>query len=129
MPVLTDVEAVHTLPQLIGLANCCGFYLNELLIRFLHPNDPHPELFNSYHQCVADLSSGSELQAALRRFELDLLSQTGYGLDFDYDAVGEPLNDQCCYTLSTDWGFVKDDRGSFPGAVLLAIASRDFADP
>jgi DNA repair protein RecO (recombination protein O) len=36
-------------PQLRGVQLMCGFYLNELLLKFLARDDPHDVLFSVYH--------------------------------------------------------------------------------
>jgi len=56
-----------------------GYYLNELVLRLLARDDPHPHLFDAYAAAVQVLSSGHEevLQPALRAFELILLRELG----------------------------------------------------
>src|SRR3954453_10920333 len=58
-----------------GDALLSGYYLNELLIRLLARDDPHPRLFDAYTSVVQVLASehGEALQPALRAFELLLL--------------------------------------------------------
>lgn len=67
-------------PMLTGKALMCGYYLNELLMRFLAREDPHPELYECYAQVIAALPGGSPFEPLLRRFELTLLEQMGYGV-------------------------------------------------
>jgi DNA repair protein RecO (recombination protein O) len=61
-----------------GAAWFAGFYLNELLLRLLARDDPHPGLFDAYADALACLD-GSEAgsESALRAFELLLLQETG----------------------------------------------------
>ena len=55
-----------------------GFYLNELLMKLLARQDPHPALFDAYADTLAALASaGRAAQAALRAFELLLLREIG----------------------------------------------------
>src|SRR4249920_914619 len=35
-----------------GSALLCGFYLNELLLKLLPREDPHPELYDEYHAAL-----------------------------------------------------------------------------
>ena len=67
----------HVMP--VGDALLSGYYLNELLLRLLARDDPHPALFDAYAMAVQILASGQGelLQAALRAFELLLLREVG----------------------------------------------------
>lgn len=64
------------MPQ--GEALLTGFYLNELLLRLLARDDPHPRLFDVYDQAARDLSSRpSSLLNVARAFELFVLRELG----------------------------------------------------
>ncbi|MEY2803181.1 MAG: putative repair protein [Pseudomonadota bacterium] len=67
----------HVMPS--GDALLSGFYLNELLLRLLPRDDPHPALFDAYRQAVLMLAQGgdSAVVPALRAFELILLREMG----------------------------------------------------
>ncbi len=67
----------HVMPT--GEALLSGYYLNELLMRLLVRDDPHPRLFEVYAAAVRLLASGEPhaLQWALRGFELILLKDIG----------------------------------------------------
>jgi DNA repair protein RecO (recombination protein O) len=56
-----------------------GYYLNELLLRLLARDDPHPALFDVYAATVRVLASEDDPHAAagLRAFELLLLREIG----------------------------------------------------
>jgi DNA repair protein RecO (recombination protein O) len=81
-----------------------GFYLNELLIRLLQKNDPHPELYTIYENTLlklAEKSASNEFaQKTLRLFEKQLLHQLGYGLHFQQD-----FKDECFYQFYLEEGF------------------------
>lgn len=95
---------IHTLVRaesgpvrlLTGRAMMSAWYLNELILRLLPREDPHPGIYDAYEtalDALADPQARSHA-AALRRFEWLLLEQAGYGLDvpqpdFD-DAAAEP---------------------------------------
>jgi DNA repair protein RecO (recombination protein O) len=68
----------HVMPT--GDALLSGYYLNELLMRLLARDDPHPSLFARYACTVARLADRAlvDKQAALRAFELRLLRETGW---------------------------------------------------
>jgi len=63
----------------VGDALLSGYYLNELLLRLLARDDPHPRLFDAYSAAVHVIGSehGEALQPALRAFELLLLREAG----------------------------------------------------
>ena len=66
-----------------GRAMMSGWYMNELILRLLAREDPHPGVFDAY-EAALDVLAGSRERphaAVLRRFEWLLLEQVGYGLD------------------------------------------------
>jgi DNA repair protein RecO (recombination protein O) len=65
----------------------------------------------------------------LRLFELDLMDHVGYGMQLERDVNGAPVNPLKHYALDTQQGVVESVDGRFSGKVLLAIKSREFADP
>jgi len=71
----------HTLPG--GAALFAGYYLNELLLKLLVRQDPHPRLFDAYAATLPllredeDQREDQRSQAALRAFELRLLADLG----------------------------------------------------
>src|SRR5579871_5306378 len=48
------------LPRLRGAALLCGFYLNELLLKLVAREDPHPQLYATYATALAELAAGTE---------------------------------------------------------------------
>ncbi|MEP5568378.1 MAG: DNA repair protein RecO, partial [Halioglobus sp.] len=79
MKTLTHVEAAGVAPQLRGERLFSGMYMNELLMRLLHRHDPHPQLFAAYGAALGELADAAPVEATLRRFELGLLEELGYG--------------------------------------------------
>lgn len=78
---LTGAELAGIHP-LSGGALLSAWYMNELLLRLLPREDPHPQLFDEYRLALQALSMPqARLTAVLRRFEWLLLQETGYGLD------------------------------------------------
>ena len=73
-------------PLLGGRALLCGYYLNELLVRLSAREDAHPALFAAYAEALRELARGDALAPVLRRFELALLNELGYGAGRDDDA-------------------------------------------
>jgi DNA repair protein RecO (recombination protein O) len=100
--VLHKAEWQGGLAPLQGTSLICGFYLNELLMRLLHRNDPHEQLFVYYQDSLAALSTSMDYMAILRDFEQRLLQELGYALTLDRDvASGEPIdaNEHYCYEI------------------------------
>ncbi|HET7598634.1 MAG TPA: DNA repair protein RecO [Burkholderiales bacterium] len=90
---------------LSGLPLICGFYLNELLLKFLARDDPHERLFAVYQETLDALAGGGESAGILRRFEKHLLRELGYGLILDRDAdSGAPIAAEARYTYVVDRG-------------------------
>ena len=77
---LTAAEWVggHLPPD--GDALFSAYYLNELLMRGLLRDDPHPALFDAYALAIARLASGLSVAPVVRHFEIGLLAELGYGL-------------------------------------------------
>ncbi len=81
---LTRAE-VAGIRALTGAALMSGWYMNELLLRFLPREDPHPLLFDAYDAALIQLgadgrAAGVRAAGALRRFEWVLLRESGYGM-------------------------------------------------
>jgi DNA repair protein RecO (recombination protein O) len=106
--------------QLEGLGLMCGFYLNELLLKFLAREDPHETLFDGYRQAVAELAAQTEPSATLRKFEKRLLEELGYALTLDHDvASGRPIEPGLRYTYLVDKGPVASNE-SIPGGISIS---------
>lgn len=65
--------------MLCGASLLAGFYLNELLLKSLMRQDPHPALYDLYAATLPALNNedDQQTQAALRAFELRLLRELG----------------------------------------------------
>ncbi|VFN01520.1 MAG: DNA replication and repair protein RecO [Candidatus Kentron sp. G] len=85
-----------------------GFYVNELLLRLLHRNDPCPGLFENYRQVLQGILSPEQEEPALRIFEKRLLAAIGYGLSLDRDADSSlPIVPEKNYRYRAGQGFVE----------------------
>ena len=126
-----QVESRGAAVWLTGTRLYSGLYLNELLVRVLRRDDPHPELFDAYEKALASLS-GEDLEPVLRRFENELLAAIGYGVALDCTAAGEPLDPTAWYRLDRSEGLVasaiEGGARAFLGAWLLAMAADDWRD-
>lgn len=134
---LTAVEAGGRGVSLPGGRVLSGFYMNELIMRLLHRDDPHPELFARYETALQLLQDESLPQeAVLRRYERELLEELGYGLQLEVDAhSGEPLQAGRQYCYYPEQGPVQqadEPSSGYPrlsGRSLLAIRDNDYQDP
>lgn len=78
---LTKAEIMGLHP-LTGRSLMSAWYMNELLMRLLPREDPHPLLFDHYKQALQRLAAGHvSAPQILRQFEWFLLQETGYGID------------------------------------------------
>jgi DNA repair protein RecO (recombination protein O) len=130
---------------LIGKSVMLGLYVNELLYRLLDRFEPIAGLYQGYENLLSELvlfkrlvsgpqqstkESGGEI-TAVRRFELCLLQELGYGINFDYDSRdGQPISADQSYSFVVHEGFhaIRESQGeTFPGAEVLRIASGDLA--
>lgn len=93
--------------MLTGPALFAGFYLNELLLKSLTRQDPHPLLFDAYAQTVESLAHGADVQreAALRAFELLLMRETGFLPNLSQETTSQtPLLADRFYALRSTLG-------------------------
>jgi DNA repair protein RecO (recombination protein O) len=110
----------HVMPT--GDALLSGYYLNELLMRLLARDDPHPGLFEAYAAAVQVLAAGQGelLQTTLRAFELLLLREIGLLPVLDLQTLTlAPLVPDLAYCLVPEGGLRAahdDDRAALAGA-------------
>lgn len=130
MGTLTAADQVASPPPLVAEPLFCGIYANELLMRFLHRNDPHPGLFDHYRDLLAALAAGGSPQAPLRLFEKHLLVASGFGLVLDREHPGGgPVVAEAWYRYEPESGPVRETRPDtdrdelVSGAALLALQS------
>ncbi|MBM3343492.1 MAG: DNA repair protein RecO [Betaproteobacteria bacterium] len=121
---------------LVGRALICGFYLNELLLKLLHRDDPHDALFDAYERTLQTLLDGADQAVALRCFEKRLLAELGYALILDHDAqTHEPLQARRQYHYIADRGpvalGVRDNPGGLEllGQTLIDMHNDDYSAP
>lgn len=118
---LSAAEEVASLPPLSGEALMCGLYANELLVRFLHRSDPHPEIFNHYRELLSSLSAGDATQPLLRLFERDLLQSVGLGLQLEFEHGGQrEIEEAGWYEYQPESGPVRRDPSRHPDARLVS---------
>jgi DNA repair protein RecO (recombination protein O) len=85
---LTGLEAAAPAVLLQGRPLMAGFYLNELLMRLLPRQDPHPGLYDHYAAALQCLAL-RPVAPVLRIFEKHLLTAMGYGLSLTHVSAGD----------------------------------------
>ncbi|MBC3874597.1 DNA repair protein RecO [Undibacterium flavidum] len=83
---LTAAEWVGGMLPLEKSALLCGFYLNELLVKFLLRDEANATLFDLYVSSLNQLAHNESAAIVLRKFELILLQQAGLLGDLTYCA-------------------------------------------
>jgi DNA repair protein RecO (recombination protein O) len=110
-----------------GEALLSGYYLNELLMRLLARDDPHPRLFDAYAAAVRLLATprAQALQLALRTFELWLLRDIGLLPALDHETASlQALQPALGYVLVPEAGLRQvhgDDRVWLSGSQWLTL--------
>lgn len=132
LKILKSVEWLPQQMRLRGFSIFCGFYLNELLWRLLRREDPHPQLFVHYEQSLRDLAIGAMTnELILRRFELILVRELGYALDFEQSLLSEErVKPEESYVFVPEQGFclAYGSAQRYPGSVILALLRGDFSE-
>lgn len=125
-----DAGAMH---HLTGDRLLLGLYVNELLVRLLGKFEKTPVLFSAYQSLLLSLVGSPNYQNQLRRFELRLLDELGYGISFGTDAsTGGLIESDKHYRFVPDDGFRVLAAGtefSYAGEHLLAISEDNFSTP
>ncbi|HFD79318.1 MAG TPA: DNA repair protein RecO [Gammaproteobacteria bacterium] len=132
---LSGAEPDGAVGTLEGAALYSAFYLNELLLRLLARQDPHPQLFRHYRRSLERLARGDEVEAVLRVFERDLLEALGYGLLLEYEAgLEREVQADRYYDYHLEAGPVAVAAADAPGFIvrgssLLALARGELRQP
>lgn len=147
MKTLKAAEQERILPQLSGPALLSAFYMNELLLKLLHREDPHEALFCAYEQavealaqCVAGENRLRLIATVLRQFEVVLLQELGYALQLSHEADSHvPLEAgrEYCYLLERGPVDARHFAGEprpgdalqLSGKTLIDMAGNDYTDP
>lgn len=108
MKTLRLAEPAGAALPLAGACLLSAFYLNELLLKLIHRDDPHERLWDAYDEAIAALRGRSRraagvqglvaaepgaadaraIEPVLRRFELAMLRELGFAAQLGRDAAG-----------------------------------------
>jgi len=132
LKTLGQVEASSASFNLQGLQLFSGMYLNELLNRVLVAELPHPELFTAYQSTLQQLASNQPVEPLLRDFELLLLADLGYGIEFHVDGNGQDILANQYYHFVPEQGWwptmpTQHQDNMFSGEVLLQIEAAQWS--
>lgn len=135
---LTGAESGMAPIGLRGERLFSGLYINELLVRLLTSQEEHASLYRAYRDALLALQAERAVELVLRRFELSLLSELGYGINLSEDCYDhQAIDPGALYRFSPDIGFERVAAGAgdsqrqrlFPGHHLLALDRFELADP
>jgi DNA repair protein RecO (recombination protein O) len=134
IPVLMSADWVGGMLPLEKSSLLSGFYLNELIIKFLLRSEPNSQLFDQYVSSLNQLAHQEPLEIVLRRFEIALLrasglipefkhcTQNGKSIIADQHYSFDPMNGVSPYVEANGAPVVL-------GKTLLDMAEGDYADP
>ena len=130
---LTAAEWIGGLLPLEKSALLCGFYLNELLVKLLARDDPHPALFDHYIATLNQLAHDEPAPIVLRKFERALLKETGVGGNFTLcTTTDRPVEQAEIYVLDPERGprlpHPADTSPHVSGKTLLDMEREDYSD-
>lgn len=119
--------------SLQGVSLFCAMYVNELTQRLTALDEAEPALFDLYELTLEKLGAAAvaaDREASLRHFELQLLAQLGYAIDFSTTHSGRPLEASRFYRFDAAAGFIEnalpDGTDIYDGATILAIGQGEF---
>ncbi|MDS0808683.1 DNA repair protein RecO, partial [Burkholderia cenocepacia] len=129
---LTGAEWVGGMLPLGGDGLLCGFYANELLVKFCAREDPQPPLFNHYVLTLTRLAHGEPAVQVLRSFERVLLRETGYAMALNRTVARRAVEPERRYVFDPERGVrnADDDVPShwpvITGQTLLDMEQDDY---
>ena len=137
LKTLTKSEWTGGVVPLVGDALLCGFYINELIVKFLAREDAHEDLFDTYYSTIAELSQATgSYEKILRPFEIFLLQATGFCGPLDYcQETGKRLDPTINYVYQPERGLrpatdLDPPHGPvLSGKYLLHLVHHEFEDP
>jgi len=123
---LTNVELNGVFKYLYGTNLLCGYYINELILRFIDKEDPYEILYAVYSEVISCLKANETIEQVLRKFECVLFQELGYGLNLSADIqTGELVDPSKIYYYEVEHGPalepMSDSSVKVSGETLLAL--------
>jgi DNA repair protein RecO (recombination protein O) len=130
---LSSAEWVGGMLPLEKSALLCGFYLNELLVKFLLRNEPYPILFDQYVSTLNQLAHNEPAPIVLRKFELGLLRASGLVGDITFcSATKKKVTKDVFYVIDPAHGVrpaqAKEKMPHVLGQTLLDMHNGEYLD-
>jgi len=130
---LTNVELNGVFKYLYGTNLLCGYYVNELILRFLHKEDPYEVLYTAYSKVISSLKSTKDIEPLLRQFECDLFQELGYGLNLTIDTkTGKKVESHKTYFFQIEHGptleQISETNIQVSGETLLLLECNNLVD-
>ena len=121
-------ENIEPYKEFIGKESLySAFYINELINFLLVHSGESKELFELYRSCIERLKLTNEVEPILRNFELDILANLGYQIDFFNDLESnKEIEDEKNYKYSPQSGFRESNEG-YDGKIIVDIGNRNFS--
>jgi DNA repair protein RecO (recombination protein O) len=131
---LSSAEWVGGMLPLEKSALLCGFYLNELLVKFLLRDEPYPILFDQYVSTLNQLAHNEPAPIVLRKFELGLLRASGLVGDITHcNATNNKVISDILYVINPEHGVrlaeVKEKMPLVLGQTLLDMHNGEYLNP
>jgi len=132
---LRDCESVENGFRFEGQILYSAYYINELLLKFLHKNDVYHQLFAIYANLLKELSNSDNTEIQLRLFEMRLLTEMGLALQLTHESDSlVPVNETKKYVYKVEDGPVEitssielqGNEVMVHGESLLALAQETF---
>ena len=145
LKTLKTAEPAGAALPLGGAALFSGFYLNELLLKLTHRDDPHEALFTAYDEAIAGLRALSRtarhsvaepgaggargIEPVLRRFELRLAREVGFALELAREAVTHaPIQGHRDYWYVLERGPVPAEEGRETPGNAIRLSGQTLID-
>ena len=111
-----------------------GLYINELIYRLFLEQDSSERFYDHYKEFINALFRGPLDEPLLRKFEIVLLNELGYGLVLDSEAEsGNELEPDGHYLYVPQFGLKKvnekNTKHFLKGRDVLAMADDDWSNP
>lgn len=145
LKTLKTAEPAGAALPLGGASLFSGFYMNELLLKLTHRDDPHEGLFAAYDEAIGALRALSrvakgppiasepaparDLEPVLRRFELRLLREVGFALELAREAATRaPIAADRDYWYVVERGPVAAPEGRDTPANAIKLSGQTLID-